>query len=234
MSYTDICNSGWMYVWVGVLLIGVIVQCLIFMRHAWKHALEIGLKPQQIRKGLTTGVSISILPTLPVLIVLLSLVPLLGTPLPWLRLSVIGSASYETYAATTALECVGESLQVNGYSEVGWLAAAWVMTIGGSACVLWSALAIKPISMIYEKAEKIDLKFVLAIGGGCLAGVMAYISVMYGFSAMSTNGVVFLISFFVGAILVYIYNKVPKAKWLSDYLMAISMIVAMAAACFIF
>ena len=117
---------------------------------------------------------------------------------------------------------------------VGWVAAAWVMTIGGSACVLWSSLAIKPISMLYEKAEKIDMKLVLSIGAGCLAGVMAYVSVSYGFSAMSTKGVVFCISFAVGALLVWIHNKRPKAKWLSDYLMTISMLVAMAAACIIF
>ena len=118
--------------------------------------------------------------------------------------------------------------------RAGWVAAAWVMTIGGSACVLWSSLAIKPISMIYEKAEKVDMKLVLSIGSGCLAGVMAYVSVSYGFSAMSTKGIVFCISFAIGAILVFIHNKRPKARWLSDYLMTISMLVAMAAACFIF
>lgn len=234
MLYTEICNAVWMFLWVGVLLLAVIFQCMVFMKKAWRHALELGLQPAQIKKGLTTGISISIMPTLPVLLVLLSLMPLLGTPLPWLRLSIIGSAYYETYAASTALECVGESLQLNGYSVAGWVAAAWVMTVGGSACVLWSSLAIKPISLIYEKAEKIDMKLVLSIGSGCLAGVMAYVSVSYGFSAMSTKGVVFCISFAVGAILVYIHNKRPKSKWLSDYLMTISMVAAMAAACFIF
>lgn len=234
MKYTEICNSLWMWLWVGALLLAVIVQCLIFMKVAWKHALEIGLQPAQIKKGLTTGITVSIMPTLPVLLVLLSLMPLLGTPLPWLRLSIIGSAYYETYAASTALECVGEVFEVNGYSAAGWIAAAWVMTVGGSACVLWSSLAIKPISMIYEKAEKFDLKLVLTIGSGCLAGVMAYVSVTYGFSAMSTKGVVFCISFAVGALLVFLHNKMPKAKWMSDYLMTISMIAAMIAACIIF
>lgn len=234
MSYTEICNTTWMFVWVGLLLLAVILQCIVFMRRAWKHALELGLKPTQIKKGLTTGISISIMPTLPVLLVLLSLMPLLGIPLPWLRLSIIGSAYYETYAASTALQCVGESLELNGYSVNGWIAAAWVMTVGGSACVLWSSLAIKPISMIYEKAEKVDMRLVLAIGSGCLAGVMAYVSVSYGFSAMPTKGVVFLISFAVGALLVYLYNKKPNLKWLSDYLMTISMLIAMVAACIIF
>ena len=110
MVYTEICNAAWMILYVGALLLAVILQCLIFMKKAWKHGLEIGLNNNQIKKGLTTGISISIMPTLPVLLVLFSLMPLLGTPLPWLRLSIIGSAYYETYAASTALECVGESL----------------------------------------------------------------------------------------------------------------------------
>lgn len=127
MVYTEICNAVWMYLWVGALLLAVILQCLVFMKKAWKHALELGLRPEQIKKGLTTGITISIMPTLPVLLVLLSLMPLLGVPLPWLRLSIIGSAYYETYAATTALECVGETMKLNEYSAVGWVAAAWVM-----------------------------------------------------------------------------------------------------------
>ncbi len=234
MKYNDICNSYWMYLWVGSLLVAVIVQCLIFMRKAWTRARGLGLTNQQIKKGLTTGITISIVPTLPVLVVFLSLMPLLGTPLPWMRLSVIGSAYYETYAASTALECVGESLTVNGYSAIGWIAAAWVMTVGGSACILWSSITIKPISLLYDKAEKIDMGLVLAIGGGCLAGVMAYVSVAYGFGQMSTQGVVFLISFTVGAILVILHKKFPKLKWLADYIMAISMLAGMAAACVIF
>ena len=51
---------------------------------------------------------------------------------------------------------------------------------------------------------------------------------------MSTNGVVFLISFAVGALLVLLYNKREKLKWLGDYVMAISMLVGMVAACLIF
>jgi len=234
MRYTEICNDKWLFVWVGVLLLAVVGQCLIYMRRAWKHGEEIGLSAEQLKKGLTTGTTISIMPTLPVLLVLFSLTPLLGVPLPWLRLSVIGSAYYETYAASTALSCLGETFEVGAFSAEGWIACLWVMTVGGSACVLWSALAIKPISMIYEKAEKIDLKLVLAVGGGCLAGIMAYVSVSYGFSAMSTKGVVFCISFAVGALLTWLKNRNEKLRWLSDYIMTISMVAAMAAACIIF
>ena len=102
MKYTEICNDKWLFIWVGLLLFAIIAQCMLFMSKAWKHGMEIGLKQSQLKKGLKTGITISIMPTLPVLLVLFSLTPLLGIPLPWLRLSVIGSAYYETYAATTA------------------------------------------------------------------------------------------------------------------------------------
>ena len=53
MVYTEICNAVWMYLWVGALLLAVILQCLVFMKKAWKHALELGLRPEQLKKGLT-------------------------------------------------------------------------------------------------------------------------------------------------------------------------------------
>ena len=37
-----------------------------------------------------------------------------------------------------------------------------------------------------------------------------------------------------GALLMLVSNKVEKAKWLTDYIMTISMLAAMAAACVIF
>ena len=172
MKYTEICNDKWLFIWVGLLLFAVIAQCMLFMSKAWKHGMEIGLKQSQLKKGLKTGITISIMPTLPVLLVLFSLTPLLGIPRPWLRLSVIGSAYYETYAATTALSCLGETFQINGYSANGWIAALWVMTIGGSVCILWSAFAIKPISMLYEKAEKINIKLIgLPVAASLIYGI---------------------------------------------------------------
>ena len=232
---SEIFNAVWLYLVVLVIILLVLAQCVVFMRKAWRRALGLGISEAQLRNTLVSGISISIMPTLPVLIVFLALTPLLGSPLPWLRLSVIGSAQYESYAASVALQSVGEKLIPGGYSLKGWISAAWVMTIGGSACVLWSSLAIKPISLMYEKIEaKMDKRFVYAIGGGALSGVMAFVTVAFGLSAVSTNGVVFGVSFAFGAFLVLLQRKRPESKWIGEYLMTISMLVAMAAACIIF
>lgn len=110
MKYTEICNDKWLFIWVGLLLFAVIAQCMLFMSKAWKHGMEIGLKQSQLKKGLKTGITISIMPTLPVLLVLFSLTPLLGIPLPWSRLSVIGSAYYETYAKNNCVIVPGRDI----------------------------------------------------------------------------------------------------------------------------
>ena len=233
MSYTEICNASWMYIFVAVILIGCLLQTIIMMRKAWKHAQELGLENSQIRKGLTNGIIVSIMPTIPVMIVFLSLVNLLGAPLPWLRLSVIGSATFESLAASLGVTAVGETLTVGGYTINGWIAACWCMSIGGSSALVWSILATKPISKIYGKAEKFNIKLVLAIGTGCLIGNMAYATVAFGLDSISDKGIVFMSSFIMGTILVILNKKFPKQRWINDFLMAICMIGGMIVACLV-
>lgn len=233
MSYTEICNAPWLYIFVAVILIGCLAQTLLMMKKAWKHLRGKGFTNAQIMVGLRNGIIVSIVPTIPVIIVFLSLLPLLGAPLPWLRLSVIGSATFESMAASAGVSSVGETLAVGGYTIAGWIAACWVMSIGGSSSIVWSTLAIKPISKLYKSAEKVNLKLVMIIGTGCLMGVMAYATVSFGLGSIKDNGVVFISSFVVGAILVALGKKLPKQKWINDFLMAICMIIGMVVACIV-
>ena len=236
MSYTDFYNAPWMYIFVGVILFLILAQNFIMMKKAWKHAHDdLGLSHAEIRKGLTNGIIVSIAPTIPVIIVMLTLIPLLGGPLPWLRLSVIGSATIESVAASVGMEAVGEVLQLGGYTIVGWVAACWVMSLGNSTSLVWSTLAIKPISRMYSAAGKFDIRLVLCIGAGCLAGVMAYSTVSWGLSDVGTNGVIFFASFVLSVVISFIHKKLlPRQTWIGDFQMAICMIFGMTLACIMF
>ncbi len=234
MDGISFADSTWMYLFVGVVLIGILGQNFFMMRKAWKHAREdLGYTNAQIRKGLINGIVVSIVPTIPVIVVLLTLITLLGGPLPWLRLSVIGSATGESMAASAGVEAVGESLTLGGFSVVGWVAACWVMSLGNSTSLVWSVLAIKPISKIYGAAEKFDIGLVICLGTGCLCGLMGYATMSFGISAMSTKGIVFLSSFALGAVLTVIMKKIPKAKWINNWLMAVCMLFGMLIACLV-
>lgn len=235
MNITEISNAVWMYIFVGAILVLILMQNFIMMRKAWKHAREdLGLSNAQIRKGLTNGIIVSIAPTIPVIIVMLTLIPLLGGPLPWLRLSVIGSATIESVAASLGVESVGEALTIGGFTIAGWVAACWVMSLANSTSLVWSILAIRPISKMYNAASKFDIKLVLTIGFGCLAGVMAYSTIAWGFTSMSTNGIIFFSSFGLSAILSFVQKKMPKQKWIGDFQMAICMLFGMVLACILF
>ncbi len=236
MSYTDLYNAPWMYLFVGAILFLILVQNFIMMRKAWKHAHDdLGLSHAEIRKGLTNGIIVSIAPTIPVIIVMLTLIPLLGGPLPWLRLSVIGSATIESVAASVGMESVGEVLQLGGYTIAGWVAACWVMSLGNSTSLMWATLAIKPISKMYNAAGKFDIRLVLCLGAGCLAGVMAYSTVAWGFSDVSTNGVIFAGSFLLSVVISFVHKRfLSKQAWIADFQMAICMIFGMVLACMMF
>ena len=116
LSYTEICNAPWMYIYVALLILACCLHSFIFARRAWKHGLEIGLTAKELRQPLTTGIAISVFPTIPVVITMIGLIPLLGAPLPWLRLSVIGGAAAEAMSANAGVEAVGEVLEVGGYT----------------------------------------------------------------------------------------------------------------------
>lgn len=234
MKYTEISNSTWMYIWVGITITLVFAQCMIYMYKAWGRARQLGYTDKQIKRGLYTGIGVSIMPTLPVMLILITMIPLMGTPLVWLRLSTVGSAPYETQAATLGIQAVGETMTAGGYSAYAWVCAAWTMTFGAGVSILWSAFALKPIDKLYAKLEKYDMGLLLVVGSGCMAGIMGYCSNAYGFCAMDTMGVIFLFSFAVSALMGVLYKKFPEKRWLNDFNLAVSMILGMALAFVLF
>ena len=227
MMYNEIANDVWLWIYVAVLLALCMAQCLLYMKRAWKHALLLGLEKHQLKKALNAGLLVSIFPAIPVLIVMLSLSPMLGVPLPWLRLSIIGSASYESNAASIGVASQGETMVLNGYSALAWSAAAWTMSVGGSACVLWSSLAIRPVDSLYNNLGGRDVKMIGVVGGSCVYGVMGYTFNNQGLSSVS-NAWAYFSGWILGAILVFIVKRNPKKlSWLSDLHLAICMLFGM-------
>ena len=64
----------------------------------------------KIKKTIKTAAIFTIAPAVAIVISVMTLSKKLGLPMPWLRLSVVGSMSYETIAANNALSAMGQSL----------------------------------------------------------------------------------------------------------------------------
>ena len=129
--YSHVANSSVMVVFCGLAILVVLVQAVVFFRVAWKRALELGLSGEDLMKVVKSSAVFSIVPSLPIIISYMILLPALGKFFPWLRLSVIGSATYETLAANMAVTSFGfDSLGGADFSPDIFGSLLWVVTLG--------------------------------------------------------------------------------------------------------
>ena len=94
----------------GILVAVVLAQSVFFLVKAVRRSKAIGMDQAKIRKTILTASVFTIAPAVAIVISVMTLSQTLGLPLPWLRLSVVGSMSYEMVAANNALSAMGEKL----------------------------------------------------------------------------------------------------------------------------
>ena len=103
-------NHPVLFIIVGLLIAVVLAQSVFFLVKALKRSKELGMDQAKIKKTVKTAAIFTIAPAVAIVISVITLSKKLGLPMPWLRLSVIGSMSYETIAANNALSAMGQSL----------------------------------------------------------------------------------------------------------------------------
>lgn len=134
-----IANSPLMFLLCGIVILYVLGQSLFFMIRAWKHGKAIGLSTQTMKSVITGSALFSIVPSIPILIILVMLMSALGNYFPWLRLSVIGSSSYENVAANIAARSFG----LLSYTDDGCNASIFISTMWAmSICILYEPLLV--------------------------------------------------------------------------------------------
>ena len=123
-------NHPLLYIIAGILVAVVLAQSVFFLFKALRRSKELGMDQVKIRKTMKTAAIFTIAPAVAIVISVITLSKKLGLPLPWLRLSVVGSMSYETIAANNALSSMGQSLGSNSpLTAQQYLNVLLVMTI---------------------------------------------------------------------------------------------------------
>lgn len=103
-------NHPLLFLLVGIVIAVVLAQSVYFLVKAYRRAKKIGMDMKKIKKTIITASLFTIAPAVSIVITILALSNSLGVALPWLRLSVVGSLSYETIAASNAATGMGTSL----------------------------------------------------------------------------------------------------------------------------
>ena len=95
-----------------------------------KSSKEFSISTLEMKRAFRTGIISTIGPAIAVFIVGIGLITQIGAPLTLARLSVMGNAVYEAYAAQEGALAVGTSLGSPDYSMKAFAASAWVMGLG--------------------------------------------------------------------------------------------------------
>lgn len=226
-------NHPVLYVFAGLCIIAVIAQSIVFLKKAWKHSLELGISKEKLKSIAKSSIIFTIAPAIGIGIGIITLAPTLGIPLPWLRLSVVGSIVYELSAADTAAKAMNVSLGT-GLTAQQFTTIAFTMTIGIITGIIlipgFCKKTVTGLSSVGMKDKKWGEHFTNALFYGLIATFVGQgLSGVTVDAAGRVQALVLLVSAIVMGICGFLRGKF-KWKWINDYALPICMIVSMAAA----
>ena len=232
-------NSPILFVLAGIIIAVVLAQSVYFLIKAWRRGKAIGMAPEKLKRIAVTAAVFTIAPAVAIVISVITLAKDLGVALPWLRLSVVGSLSYETIAASNALSAMGLTFgQVKDMTAQQYITIAWVMTISIMVGIWLVPVIGKKLQNGMISMENRDKKwgeiFSNAMFIGMISAFVGYVFCDFGtvFSG-NTSGLIPPLVMAVSAFVMLLCGlavKVIKKSWISDYALPISLIAGMASA----
>ena len=235
-------NHPLLFVLAGLLVAVVLGQSVYFLVKALKRSKELGMDQTKIRKTIKTAAVFTIAPAVSIVISVIALSKSLGLPLPWLRLSVVGSLSYEAIAAGNALSAMGLELgKVDALTAQQFVNITLVMTISILVGIWLVPVIGKRLLGGMSKLESKDKKwaeiFQNAMFIGMIAAFLGYVFCDFSMIWNPVEGVAATVGLIpvavMGAsalIMVILGLAMKKWKWLGDYALPISLVLGMASA----
>ena len=235
-------NHPILFLLTGVLIAVVLAQSVYFLLKALKRSKELGMDQTKIRKTIKTAAVFTIAPAVSIVISVITLAKSLGIPLPWLRLSVVGSLSYEAIAASNAVGAMGLELgKISELTAQQFINISLVMTISIMMGIWLMPVIGKKLLGGMSKLEAKDKKwseiFQNAMFIGMIAAFLGFVFCDFSMlwnpveGVASTVGLIPVCVMIVSALVMVVLGlAMRKWKWLGDYALPISLILGMASA----
>ncbi len=231
-------NHPIIFIMVGLIILAVLGQSVYFLARALKRAKELGIKKDVLKKTVSSAAVFTIAPAVAILVGVIALSKSLGIALPWLRLSIIGSITYETVAANNALTALGIPSGTQIADPDVFITVLWVMTVGIAAGLILVPFVTKKIqggiSKIGMKDKKWGEIFNNAMFLGMISAFLGYVfcDVTLVFKG-DTSGLIPVCVMAVSAVVMAICGGLSqkfKIRWLTDYALPLSLVSGMGSA----
>lgn len=218
-----IANSPGVWAAAAITVSVVAIQAILYARLAFTAADKIGYPREKCNMALRTGLITAIGPSVAIFIVMVGMMSVVGGPVTWLRLSVIGAAPTELTAATIGAEARGVAFGSADYDLLALATSWWTMSINGFGWLILVSLFTHRLEGVRERLGGGDPKWLAALSGAATLGVFGYLD-----SGHVLAGGGRLVAVLAGAIsMVILLRVIEKVKWLREYTLGIAMLIGM-------
>lgn len=231
MNYLDVANSPLMFTLCAFTICFVLAQAALFLKAGWERGIEMGLKKSVMKKAMMNSALFSVIPSLPIIIMLMVLSVPLGRYFPWLRLSVVGSASYESMAADATAKAAGLAGMTDpGFSLPIFATAIWVMTMGIVWGIIFNIFFMRSLDKFSKRAKSSNNQFVPIFSAALFMGMISLMAAPYAVNTTKINGIVSIVTSGIAVLICGYIAKVTKISAISEFSLPISMICGMISA----
>ena len=224
-THLQLANSTTMAILCGITILIVLLQPVIFMIVAFKRGKELNMTDQEMKEAARSSAIFSIIPSLPIIVSYLLLVPSLGRYFPWLRLSVVGSAAYETMVANMGLE----SITVPDIPADTFVFILFVVTIGILGGNIFNVFFLKAYDKKVESIKNSNAKLVPIITTAMFLGLYGTMAAPHFTNIANIPAVAAILV--AGITSIFVNKFAANHKKLKEFAFPLSMIVGMLGAC---
>lgn len=227
-SYLDIANSPAMWAACSAIFLVVFFQAIRLTMIAFRAGKSLGLSKQQMLTAFRTGFTTTLVPAIAILLGLALLIPKLGLPFPWMRLSVLGSVTFELIAAGTAATELGLDGLNGEFSPVVFTNVVWTMSLGAILHLFVVAFFTPKIDGLKKKVAGGDEGWMKVMTAAAFFGAVSYMvaqPVSKGGAPLFALAGGFLAMVAIGAVI-----RIAKQNWLKEWALALSIVGGMSLA----
>jgi len=219
----QVANEFGLWVIAAIIVAIVAVQAILYIRLAYSTAEKLGMKKETCNDAFKTGMITALGPVIAIFIIMVGMMSVVGGPISWLRLSIIGAAPTELTAAKVGAEALGVGFGTPEYDMQALATSWWTMAVNGAGWLLVVGLFSSKLEVLRDKIGGGNPKWLAMLSGAAMLGVFGYLN-----SGDVVSGGGKLAAVVTGALamvaLIKVTNKYPILK---EYTLGIAMLLGM-------
>ncbi|MBN2879813.1 MAG: DUF5058 family protein [Clostridia bacterium] len=242
MGYRDKINSPFMYILGGIVAAFVLIQSAVFLIRAYRQGIKMGMDKKKLNGAIKSSALFSIVPSIPIVIGVFTLMQAIGVPMAWIRLSVIGAVTYELPAAESAAAAAG----MTGLTDPNFnmdIFAGVVLTMSVGIIIGLVLCVVNGVKLVQKKMDKMqntDRKWGEMFVGALFMGLVA---TFFGSIVMPPlvglvrgtmqvyDAVTSILVLVTSAVLMLVFTtiskKSEKLKWVEQFALPVAMVISM-------